>query len=139
MDTNRVAKIFIMRGNNILLLLSKHLNKWHLPGGHIQEDESYEDGLRREVEEETGCKLKFYHKLRPVRNNICLYIGKMYPGTIKLSDEHLKYAWVPLDEALNYHVCKFTFKDIRYLQTIMDAVKASTRVEHDDVADNYAA
>lgn len=139
MDTNRVAKIFIMRGDNILLLMSKHLNKWHLPGGHIQENESYEDGLRREVEEETGCKLKFYHKLRPNRSNVCLYIGKLYPGPIKISDEHSRYTWVPLKDALNLHVCKFTFKDIRYLQTLMDAVKSSMRVEENEQLDNYAA
>lgn len=137
MDTNRVSKIFIMRGDSILLLHSRHLNKWHLPGGHIHEDESYETGLKREVEEETGCKLKFYHKIKPIRNNICLYIGKLYTGPIRISDEHTKYVWVPLDEALNLHVCKFTFRDIRFLQTIMGAVKTSMRVEESEHRDNY--
>jgi len=137
MDTNRVAKIFIMRGDSILLLLSKHLNKWHLPGGHVHQDETFEMGLKREVEEETGCRIKFYHKIKPIRSNVCLFIGKLYPGTIKISDEHLKYAWVPLDQAMNLNVCKFTQKDIRYLQTLLNIVKSSTRVEHDDVLDNY--
>jgi 8-oxo-dGTP pyrophosphatase MutT (NUDIX family) len=139
MDTNRVAKIFIMRGDSMLLLFSKHLNKWHLPGGHVHDDESYEDGLKREVEEETGCKLKFYHKIRPLRSNVCLYIGNLYHGPIKISDEHSKYIWVPIDEALNLHVCKFTFKDIRYLQTLMNAVKSSMRVDNNQQQDNYAA
>lgn len=137
MDTNRVAKIFIMRGDSILLLLSKHLNKWHLPGGHVHQDETFEMGLKREVEEETGCKIKFYHKIKPIRNNVCLFIGKLYPGVIKISDEHLKYAWIPLDQAMNLNVCKFTQKDIRYLQTLLNIVKSSTKVEHDDVLDNY--
>lgn len=119
--------------------MPKQLGKWHLPGGHVHEDESFEAGLKREVEEETGCKLKFYHKIKPIRSNVCLFIGKLYPGTIKLSDEHSRYVWIPLDEALNLHVCKFTFKDIRYLQTIMGAVKTAIRVEDDEHSHNYTA
>ena len=132
MDTKRVAKIFCMRGNSILLLLSKHLNKWHLPGGHIQQGETFETGLCREVEEETNCKLKYFHRVRMTSSSIALYVGKLQPGVIKLSDEHSKYVWVPLKQALDLPVCKFTYRDIRYLQTIMGAVKTASRVETDD-------
>lgn len=132
MDTKRVAKVFCMRGNSILLLLSKHLNKWHLPGGHIQQGETFEDGLCREVKEETGCTLKYFHRVRLTSSSVALYVGKLNNGIIKLSDEHLNHMWIPLKQALSVPVCKFTFRDIRYLQTIMGAVKTASRVDTEE-------
>ena len=132
MDTKRVAKVFCMRGNSILLLLSKHLNKWHLPGGHIQQGETFEDGLCREVKEETGCTLKYFHRVRMTSSSVALYVGKLNNGIIKLSDEHLNHMWIPLKQALSAPVCKFTFRDIRYLQTIMGAVKTASRVDTEE-------
>lgn len=119
MDTNKIAKIFIIRSGSILLLHSVHNNKWHLPGGHVQQNETFEYALKREVVEETGCELKFYHRIRLVQSNICLFIGKLQTDKIILSNEHSGYAWVPLNKAMDYDVCKFTFRDIRYLQTII--------------------
>lgn len=126
MSTNKVSKIFIMRGENILLLFSNHLNKWHLPGGHIEVGETFEQGLKREVREETGIDLKFYHKIRQPQSHICLYIGCLQPGTIRLSNEHSKHIWVPLYKSLNLDVCKFTYRDIMYLQTILKSTKKAT-------------
>ena len=34
--------------------VDKFAGEWDLPGGHLQQDEGLLDGLRREVEEETG-------------------------------------------------------------------------------------
>jgi 8-oxo-dGTP pyrophosphatase MutT (NUDIX family) len=132
MDTKRVAKVFCMRGNSILLLLSKHLNKWHLPGGHIQQGETFEDGLCREVKEETGCTLRYFHRVRMTSSSVALYVGRLNSGVIKLSEEHSNYMWVPLKQALSLPVCKFTFRDIRYLQTIMGAVKTASRVDPEE-------
>lgn len=125
-----------MRGDNILLLFSKHLNKWHLPGGHIQVGETFETGLAREVEEETGCKLKFFHRIRQTNNNVALYIGRLQSGIMKLSDEHSKHIWVPVGKALNLNVCKFTYRDIRYLQTILSASRKAVAVEPEEPIDN---
>lgn len=140
MDTKRVAKIFCMQGDRILLLHSVYLNKWHLPGGHIQQGETFETGLVREVEEETGRKLHYYHRIRNLHSNVALYIGRLAPGVIKLSDEHSKYIWVPIKKALQLPVCKFTFRDIRYLQTILHAVNHTvsdqTSVDSDELLDN---
>lgn len=126
MDTNRVAKIFLLRGDKILLLRSNQLNKWHLPGGHIQQGETYEQGLKREILEETGCELKYYHRIRSVRPNVYLYVGALKNHNITLSSEHNKYMWISWKTALNCDVCRFTRRDIRYLQTIFNAVKRYT-------------
>lgn len=137
MDTKKVSKVFCMRGNSILLLHSTYLQKWHLPGGHIQQGETFEAGLVREVEEETGLKLTYFHRIRNLHTNISLYIGRLSKGVITLSSEHDKYIWVPLDKAAQLNVCKFTFRDIRYLQTIVHAVGKTTRdVEIDELQAN---
>ena len=42
---------------NVLLIKrgqERHVGEWALPGGFLHEDETAEDGVRREVEEETG-------------------------------------------------------------------------------------
>lgn len=40
----------------ILLLASSHSGKLVLPGGRVEEDETPEEGLRREIHEEMGIK-----------------------------------------------------------------------------------
>ena len=78
--------------------------RYGLPGGRLQPGERFEDGLRREVKEETGLKIK---PLQP------LYVGEWHPiigGTphqiiaifiickalnqnVQLSDEHDAFLW----------------------------------------------
>jgi len=52
----------MIQDGKVLLLkrsdyVDKYAREWDLPGGHLQEDESSEQGLQREVEEETGLEL----------------------------------------------------------------------------------
>jgi 8-oxo-dGTP pyrophosphatase MutT (NUDIX family) len=135
MDTQKVSKIFIMNGDKVLLLLSKHLNKYHLPGGHVDQNETFEQALQREIHEETGQQLKYYHRIGFTSYNICLYIGKLKSNHIKLSDEHLKYIWAPIKDALKLNVCKFTYRDIRYLQNILNVTK-NTIIDSNEEEDN---
>lgn len=123
MDTLNVAKIFIMKGDSVLLLLSRKLNKWHLPGGHLEVGETFSKGLRREVKEETGQDLKFFHFIQQ-KTNGKLYIGQLKDNDIKIrKDEHDDYKWVKIDNLQDERLCKFTFKDARYLQSIFNAVR----------------
>jgi ADP-ribose pyrophosphatase YjhB (NUDIX family) len=127
MDTLNVAKIFIMRGDSVLLLLSKKLNKWHLPGGHLEVGESFSEGLRREVREETGQDLKFFHFIQQKPNGK-LYIGQLKSNDIKISEsEHEDYKWVKIDDLQNERLCKFTHRDARYLQNIFNVVKITSQ------------
>ena len=127
MDTLNVAKIFIMQGDSVLLLLSKKLDKWHLPGGHLEVGESFSEGLRREVKEETGQELKFFHFIQQKPNGK-LYIGQLRNNDIKISEnEHGDFKWVKIDSLQAERLCKFTFRDARYLQSIFNAVKNTTQ------------
>jgi 8-oxo-dGTP pyrophosphatase MutT (NUDIX family) len=114
-DTNKIAKMLILDRGRVLLLMSKHLNKFHLPGGHLVGSETFVQGLKREVKEETGlnvawCKVIF------CKPNFCLYKGGVYPATIKLSDEHNSYVWAKIEDAHKYPLCNYTKRDIFGLQ-----------------------
>lgn len=53
--------IFVFKDGKFLMLQRKGAHgagSWSIPGGHIEFGESFEDTARREVEEETGLKVK---------------------------------------------------------------------------------
>ena len=52
----RAARAIALRGENILLLYTAYYQDYSLPGGGVDSDESVEDGLVRELEEETGAR-----------------------------------------------------------------------------------
>lgn len=77
-DINRVirrSKALIENDNNEFLLANSY-NTYYFPGGHVEDDETYENGLIREIKEETGIEL-----LEKIENPIVkiTYITKDYP------------------------------------------------------------
>lgn len=95
-DTRNVAKAVVKdEDGSVLLLRDAHYGSWDLPGGHLTEGESYEDGLRREVREETGLEIISETRRENHANGI------IYDATVSgrkphvtLSDEHNDYKWV---------------------------------------------
>ncbi|MFN3663546.1 NUDIX domain-containing protein [Yoonia sp.] len=53
--TRRAARGIVLRDRSILLLFTERYNDFSFPGGGIAEGEDLIDGLRRELEEETGA------------------------------------------------------------------------------------
>jgi len=134
-DTDKIAKILIVDKGKVLLLKSKKLQKFHLPGGHIQENESFNQGLRREVKEETGlyvswCKIIFS------KFNFKLYKGGVYPGVVKISDEHDGFVWAKIEHAHRYNLCNFTKRDIAWLQKNWENYKMKRKLVKKPL-DNY--
>jgi 8-oxo-dGTP pyrophosphatase MutT (NUDIX family) len=117
LDVNLIAKIILIdyRSARVLLLKSKRLNKYHLPGGHLHKNESFSQGIKRELKEETNLTLKnfriFYSK-----PYFKLYLGVAYPNVIKLSEEHDDYVWASIDKVHTYPLCNFTIKDMHMLK-----------------------
>lgn len=52
------AAIFDDSGENVLLIKRRDNGRWEPPGGVLELDETIEDGLRREVREETGAEIE---------------------------------------------------------------------------------
>ena len=71
----RRAKVLI-ENENEEILLANSFNNYQFPGGHVEDDETFAEGLIREVYEETGIKLNM--KL-PVPFMTIIYVTKNYP------------------------------------------------------------
>ena len=89
-------------------------NRWQAVGGRLEKGEKLEEGLRREVEEETGIVDLNVGKVIHVdewfakpegklKHIVALFFRcKTDSAEITLSDEHQGYAWVSVDELKNY-------------------------------------
>lgn len=98
------GKIFIaQRAKNDALY-----GKWEFPGGKVEEKETLEECLRRELFEELDiiatvgqylCTSTFYHK--DTIFDMCMFKVTTFTGTIKLK-EHSASAWVSRKELSLY-------------------------------------
>ena len=98
-DSEQVVKAIIHSGNEFLVLRTEDPETYDLPGGHIHEDEDRLTGLAREVEEETGLKIdtESAEKLMVDENTTFYLVGHSLEGEINLSDEHIGYKALNLD------------------------------------------
>ena len=96
-DIKKVAKAILYIDNKILLL--KNDRGWDLPGGHLEKDEDIEDGLVREIEEETGLKIKkeSLRKLSYQYEYIDFFEVHIDIGVPNISKEHTGYKLIGKD------------------------------------------
>lgn len=91
-----------------MLLLQRPTGTWEPPAGRLGGGESFEEGAVRELYEETGLLVAPERILAtwvgPAPSGKLLaavtYVGRTSDGEVRLSDEHLGYRWVTLDEWL---------------------------------------
>jgi len=107
------------------LILHYKSGHWDFPKGHVEENESDEETLRREVMEETGItdlKLipgfnkeveysydaKGNEKIKRIKNEqgtsikkkVAYYLAETESQDVKISHEHIGYAWLNYGDAL---------------------------------------
>ena len=98
-------KYFIAQRNR-----NKHMGlSWEFPGGKVEEGESFEIALKREIEEELNIEINIKNKLgeenyQDDKINVKLhyFICSHFNGEIILS-EHEDSAWVTKNEFKNYN------------------------------------
>jgi 8-oxo-dGTP diphosphatase len=84
----------------VLLILRAHdediePDKWCLPGGSVEDNESLEQALLRELEEEVGCVASGVRPLfKTIFNNVeATYFTGELNGDIKISREFSNHGW----------------------------------------------
>ncbi|HUQ81841.1 MAG TPA: nucleoside triphosphatase NudI [Gemmatimonadaceae bacterium] len=125
----------IRRGDGRLLLCRKPNDRgvfpgqWGLPGGGVEDGETIEDALRREVREELQLELDSIHpayfkgeereKLYPGGRRETMYmvflisVCTVGDGDPVLNDEFDAFAWVAVDELASYDINETTRATLR--------------------------
>ena len=95
------AFIIEPRTKKILLVYHNKFNKWVQPGGHIEEDESPEEALIREVYEETGLKIRIIGDNFPRETDYIRPLGIQKNGNLE-GEIHMDiiYAAVPRTDSI---------------------------------------
>ena len=103
----------IIKKNNKYLIVQRNKNKhlglkWEFPGGKVDENESFESALKREIQEELNIDINIYKKIaeeayKDDKIDIILhyYLCSQKNGTIKLS-EHENLALVAKEDFEKY-------------------------------------
>ena len=111
------------KGEFLLLRRSEnsHSNpeKWDLPGGKLTRGEPLEEAVVREVWEETGISIALPAEIAgyttfelPGKRVIAIiYNGGYLITDVKLSHEHIEYAWSSLDSILKMNDLPSHFRD----------------------------
>ncbi len=137
----RAIKAIIRKGNLILLIKKSdkvdiYPGSWDLPGGRLDPEESWNQGLAREVREETGLEVKFIREIREWENKkwdtdgktvLCEYVS----GEVRLSWEHTEFKWMTPDEIINGDFPEWIQKDVQSLNHIKNELGKGFTPSHD--------
>ena len=118
------AKVIIRNVRGLCLVLKRsqasanNAGRWDFPGGKIDRGESFEEGLLREVEEETGLEILLHRVVgfaesrlppepgRPDRSVAYLILeGRLESGTPCVSEEHDDAIWVEPERLNKLDLC----------------------------------
>jgi 8-oxo-dGTP pyrophosphatase MutT (NUDIX family) len=105
------VRAVILRGRELLMVYSANVGDYKLPGGGVDDGESHEQALRREIHEECGALLEYDIPME-AEYDVFKMTSHYYPcrvdddfGAQKLDgyekDLGFKPVWVDIDEAIS--------------------------------------
>ena len=117
----------VIKKDNQYLIAQRNRNKhfafhWEFPGGKVDNGETFEIALQREIKEELSINIKIYkkissqiHKDEKINVKIHYFLCEQLNGTIILS-EHEDLKWVTKKELFNYKMAPGDSKIIKFLK-----------------------
>ena len=122
--------IVINQNNEIAIFNKANKNEYKLPGGGIEGDEEPEEAFKREVLEETGCKVDIVDYLGTIEEHKSkdnfkqinhVFVGKVIEDTYqfgfteKEKDEGARLLWTDIDNGLKFITdCFDKIKESKY-------------------------
>lgn len=121
-----VAGCIVRKGNKILMVKEakkKCYGQWNYPAGRVEEFEKITDAAKREVFEETGCKVKLTGVL-PILNDEATILFKFTADIVEENivfdtNEILDVQWIDIDTIKN-----MARKELRAYDTNITYLKA---------------
>lgn len=121
-----VTALCMIYDGNKLLLQNRVKEDWRgitFPGGHIEKEESFVQGIKREMLEETGliihnpkiCGIKQFQTENDERYIVLLFKTNQYEGEL-ISSAEGEMAWIEREELFKYS----TVKDFMELVKVFD-------------------
>lgn len=99
-----VAGIVVNDRDEVLVIKRRDNGKWEMPGGVLELDETFEEGVIREVHEETGIAVtveRLTGVYKNVRKGIVALVFRCRPGLQQphSTDEAMEVTWISREEA----------------------------------------
>ena len=117
----------VINKNNKYLIAQRNRNKhfsyhWEFPGGKVDEGETFESALKREIHEELSINIKIQEKISSQKHKddkinvqIHYFLCSHLNGKIELS-EHEDMCWASKKELYNYQMAPGDSKIIKFLK-----------------------
>ena len=126
MKKNKVLCGLIFNSQDQLLITRRgsgdFKGKWEFPGGKLEENETEEECLKREVLEELNIEIDIdyflmnnFHDYSTFSVELISYVSTIKSGEIKLSD-HDKYEWVDIKKLKKFD---FLERDLPIIEQIV--------------------
>jgi ADP-ribose pyrophosphatase YjhB (NUDIX family) len=130
--SNVVAKTVVFDEHSKVLLIRRSATdarrplEWDMPGGFVEEGESYITATAREIHEEAGLvipekaiNIVWASAAFTDYGNVVwvFFVARTKHGAIKLSNEHDKAIWVSLDDAIKQVTYPLQQKVLKYIKS----------------------
>ena len=112
-DTDQVGLVVVLDSQERALILKRSdevgyaARRWSIPGGHIQEGESQEEGARRETKEETELDVSNLEHIKST-GRLHYYVAHGFEGKLQINFEHTDSAWVSHEDLDKYDIVEET-------------------------------
>jgi 8-oxo-dGTP pyrophosphatase MutT (NUDIX family) len=113
-DSSTSAKVLAFKDNKLLLLKNKD-NTYELPGGHVKIGEPLVAGAMREFFEETGIQVYTLKMIKQKPNRV-FYKTTIFTRQVKLSDEHIGFDFISINNLYKVKLSKKAYKDLIFLK-----------------------